>query len=468
MSGRDRSAANPARRAAFEVLRRVFEHEAWADRAFPAAAKRHGLEGRDRAQAQRLAFGAVQRRGTADHLTGSLAGRKAASLDPPVIAALRLGLFEICFSEAADHAAVDGAVELAKGGMRRGGGRRAAGAGGLVNAVLRRAAAERSELLASLSDESPARAAIAHSVPEWLAEMWWTELGAEGARSLLAAQNEAPETAMRVNTLRADPGELRREMEAAGEPVRAAGPDGPLDSPETLVWVGALGEAARAALAEGRMFAQSRGAQAVVAMLDPRPGERVLDLCAGPGVKTAAIAARMRGEGQVLAVEHDAGRAKQVEELAQRAGVVNLRVIVADAADPGFLGADLSSLDSGDEGGQGYDRVLVDPPCSDLGTLASRPDARWRKDPTTIERLAPLQAEILDAGIAALRPGGTLVYSTCTISARENEAVVAGALAAHPEMASGRRLETRPDRDRTDGFFIAALQKAQPEGAERG
>ena len=171
-------AVSPARRAAFEVLRRTFEHAAWADRAFPAAAERHGLEGRDRAQAQRLAYGAVQRRGTSDALAGRLSGRDPERLDPPVVAALRLGLFELLFSDApADHAAVDSAVELAKGGMRRGGGRRAAGAAGLVNAVLRRAARERAPLLASLTDDSPASAAIAHSVPAWLAEMWW-----DGAR----------------------------------------------------------------------------------------------------------------------------------------------------------------------------------------------------------------------------------------------------------------------------------------------
>jgi len=459
-----RAAVTPARRAAFEVLRRVFEHDAWADRAFPAAAERHQLQGRDRGQAQRLAFGSVKRRGTTDHFAGALSGRKLKSLDPPVVAALRLGLFEILFSETADHAVVDSAVELAKGGMRRGGPRRAAGAGGLVNAVLRRAAAERSELLASVSDETAAGAAIAHSVPEWLAEMWLDELGAESARSLLGALNEPSETAMRVNTLRADPAELYTELEQAGEPIEAAGESGTLYPPEALVWTGPLGEAALSALADGRMFAQSRAAQAVVEMLDPRPGERVLDLCAGPGVKTVSIAARMGGEGALTAIEKDPGRARQVEELVARAGAGNTQVVVADASDAATLGESLRSIDNG--GGerresQGYDRVLVDPPCSDLGTLASRPDARWRKDPETIERLAELQSRLLGAGIAALRPGGTLVYSTCTISARENAVVVDTALAGHPGLEETGRLETRPDRDGTDGFFIASLRKGE-------
>ena len=446
------SAATPARRAAFEVLRRVFEHDAWADRAFPAAARRHGLEGRERAQGQSLAFGAVQRRGTTDHLASELAGRRAESLDDPVVAALRLGLFEVLFSEGADHAAVDGAVELAKGGMKRGGPRRAAGAGGLVNAVLRRAVRERDRLLEALTDETPDSAAIAHSVPAWLAGMWWSELGAADARSLLRAINDPPEKAMRANTLRTDAPTLRAELEAAGEPLEGPGaPSGVLHPAEALVWSGPLGDAALTALGAGRMFAQSRAAQAVIEVLGPEPGERVLDLCAGPGVKTVAIAARLAGEGEVTAVERDPGRARQIEELVARAGAANVRVLCADARE-------------GDRRLQGYDRVLVDPPCSDLGTLASRPDARWRKDPEAIERLASVQGEILSAGIAALRPGGTLVYSTCTISARENEGVVAEALERDRGVKEARRLATRPDRDGTDGFFIAELGKAGTDG----
>jgi len=289
-------------------------------------------------------------------------------------------------------------------------------------------------------------------VPELLAEMWWAELGPEDARLLLRAVTEPPETAMRVNTLKADVAELRAELETAGEPLGVSGTshnahsDEELYPAEALVWDGPLGDAALNALSDGRLFAQSRGAQAVVEVLDPKPGERVLDLCAGPGAKTVAIAARLAGDGEVTAVEMDPGRARQVEELCERAGATNVRVLCADAAEDGA-------------GGQGYDRVLVDPPCSDLGTLASRPDARWRKDSKSIDRLAGLQARILATGIDALRPGGALVYSTCTISARENGSVVDAAVASasHRLLTEARRLETRPDRDGTDGFFIAEV-----------
>jgi 16S rRNA (cytosine967-C5)-methyltransferase len=455
---------SPARRAAYEVLRRVFEHDAWADRAFGAAAERHRLGQRERGQAQRLAYGAVQRRGTADHLIEQLSGRPAERLDPPVAAALRLGLFELLFASATpDHAATHQAVELAKGGMR--GERRARASSGLVNAVLRRAAREREELLGGLGDATAADAAIAHSYPGWLAEMWWRELGPRDARSLMAAMNVAAETTVRANSLRADPAAVEQELRDAGQ--RMPRPAGPalLAPPEALVLAGPLTEAARRLLSGGDLVAQSRASQAVVGILDPRPGERVLDLCAAPGAKTTAIAARMGNRGEVVAVEVDRGRASQLRELSARAGATAVAVVEADAA----------SADLGD----GYDRILVDPPCSDLGTLAARPDARWRKSPELIARLAELQDAILRRAARSLCPGGTLAYSTCTISTREGEERIRALLASdpaleaddlgrvHPELASSgdaRFLQTRPDRDRTDGFFIARLRR--PRGGD--
>jgi 16S rRNA (cytosine967-C5)-methyltransferase len=445
----------PQRRAAYEVLRRVFEHGAWADRAFPAAAERHGLDARERAQAQRLAYGSVQRRGTADHLIAELAGRRPSKLDPPVLAALRLGLYEIAFADATpDHAAVDQAVELAKGG---GGRRRRAGAG-LVNAVLRRAAAA-GNLLAGLDDDTPEGAAALHSFPVWLPRMWWEELGPDDARSLLAASNDPPETALRVNGLKADPADILGDLLKSGEALDRPTAPGPLSLPEAVV-VRSLTDSVRRRIADGHLVPQSRGSQAVAAVLDPQPGQRVLDLCAAPGIKTTAIAARMDNRGEIVAVERDPGRAGELRELCERLGATCVRVVEGDAAE----------VDVGD----GYDRILVDPPCSDLGTLASRPDARWRKSPELIDRLARIQEAILARGASALAPGGALVYSTCTVSVREGEDRIAGLVAgdgglepadlgeAAPELASHRDprfLQTRPDRDRTDGFFIARLER---------
>jgi 16S rRNA (cytosine967-C5)-methyltransferase len=450
------------RRAAYEVLRRVFEHGAWADRALPAAIERHRLDARQRAQAQRLAYGAVQRRGTADHLIEVLADRPVTRLDPPLVAALRLGLYELLHSGGTPtHAAVDQAVELAKSAIRSrhpGDRRRAAAAGGLVNALLRRAARERSTLLAGIDDSTPEGAAIVHSYPTWLAAMWWNEIGPDGARSLMAAMNDPPENCLRVNALKADPARFGAELIAAERGVRRPAGSGLLAPPEALLVDGPLTAGLRRRIAGGQLVAQARASQAVVSVLDPRPGQRVLDLCAAPGMKTTAIAARIQNRGEVVAVELDPGRARGLRELCRRLGASCVRVVEADAASIDVRG--------------GYDRVLVDPPCSDLGTLASRPDARWRKDPALIERVARLQGRILTRAARALDGSGALVYSTCTISMRENEQRVdeleaggrglrvEGLGDRYPELAavSDRRfLQTRPDRDRTDGFFLARL-----------
>jgi 16S rRNA (cytosine967-C5)-methyltransferase len=451
----------PARAVALGVVRSTFEDGAFTDIAFRAAADERDLEGRERAQAQRLAYGAVQRRGTADAAIARLADRPPARLDAPVAAALRLGLYELLFADATpDHAAVDQAVESVK----------AAGAGqasGLVNAVLRRAVREREALVAELlgDDSTPELAATAHSVPLWLARMWWEELGAADARSLLAACNEPAEVAARVNPARLDPAEAVSRLRAEGVEARASGAGWPLAAPELVVLEGRAGAALGQLVAAGEMTPQSRGSAAVVEVLDPAPEEHVLDLCAGPGIKTGQIAARMKDRGETISVEVDPDRALAVAEGAGRLGLRTVTVIEADAAAGPVFGE--------------FDRVLLDAPCSDLGTLASRPDARWRKSPRSIERLSALQASLLANAAAALRPGGVLVYSTCTISRRENEDRVAALLesaaagespplaiedlgARAPGLASAvdsRCLQVRPDRDRTTGFFICRLRR---------
>ena len=471
---------SPARALAFATIRATFEDGAFTERAFRTEADRLALSGRDRAQAQRLAYGAVQRRGTADVAIEKLAGRSIRLLDPPVLAALRLGLYELLFADATpDHAAVDQAVELVKSAG-------AAHAAGFANAILRRAIRERAQLTASLLDDdsTPAAAAVADSAPKWLAEMWWSELGAEAARGVLGACNEPAEVAMRVNALRTDreamlaglrdagvdahpPGRVASFTRHAGKTGNSAdgGAGWPLAAPESIVIEGRTGETVPAAIAAGELTPQSRGSAAVVAVLDPQEGDHVLDLCAGPGIKTGQIAERMGDRGEVISVELDPDRAAETAAQAIRLGLRSVTVIEADATAPGMA--------------PGFDRVLLDAPCSDLGALASRPDARWRKSPKTIQRLTEIQDELLRNAAAVLEPGGTLVYSTCTISRRENEERIAALLRASeagdvpslrlddlgalaPELsapAERRCLQLRPDRDRTTGFFIARLTR---------
>jgi 16S rRNA (cytosine967-C5)-methyltransferase len=460
--GRPR-AITPARRVAYEVIRRTFEEDAWTDRAFTAAADRMDLTGRQLAQSRWLSYGSVQRRATSDHLIARLAGRDPESIDAGALAALRLGTYELLFSDATpDHAAVDQAVELAKAGVRRDGepAGRARAAAGFVNAVLRRVVEQRDDLLVGLDDSTPEGAAVALSYPLWLVRLWWSELGSDDARALMRAMNEPAETAVRVNTLRAEPEPLAAELREAGIVVRGPGDGGLLSASDGLV-LDRTTEPVAARIETGELVPQSRGSQAVVALLDPRPGERILDLCAGPGIKTTQIAARLQGSGEIRSLELDRRRAAEIEALCARAGAGNVTVEVGDAAE-----ADL---------GSGYDRILVDAPCSDLGTLASRPDARWRKSPEQIGRLAQLQRRIVGRAARALAPGGRLVYSTCTISAAENEQVAATVVeyargldtdelgAEHPPLRlrrDHRFVQVRPDRDRTTGFFIARYRRS--------
>jgi len=421
---------SPARRCAYAVLVRVFEQGAYADEALRAEAQH--LEGRERALAMRLAYGAIQRRATLDHLIGELAERDVRRIDPPLLGALRLGLYELLYLQGSpEYATVAQAVELAKGKARAG--------HGLVNAVLRRAAREGpAKLLGGLSEGTPEQAALKHSHPAWIARLWWAVLGPAQACELMAADNEPAEVSLRVNTLLADAAEL-----AGGLPVATHG-DPRL--PEALVLEEPFDLHASPLWERGALIAQSRAAMLVSRALDPSRGERVLDLCAAPGGKATHLAALMQGQGLVVAVERDRRRAGVLSRTAQRMGADNVRVEVADAAEPRAEAP--------------FDRVLVDPPCSGLGTLQARPDLRWRMQEESLPELALAQGQILRAGADALRPGGLLVYSTCTISPDENERVIAAFLESRPDFTPvGEAQQTLPHRDRTAGFFIARLRR---------
>jgi 16S rRNA (cytosine967-C5)-methyltransferase len=450
-----KAAIAPARQCAYAVLRRVFEGGAYAEKALQGESRE--LDPRDRSLAMRLTYGTVQRSGTLDYLIEKLAGRPIKRLDPPVLAALRLGLYELLYMQGApDYAVVADAVELAKSGGR--------GGHGLVNAVLRRAGREGAqELLGTLSDETPEQAAILHSHPLWIARLWWDVLGAEQARALLAADNEPGELALRANTLRTEAAALACEL-----PVRTHGDE---TIPEALVLEEPYDIHDSPLWKAGAFQAQSRAAMLVARALSPQPEERVLDLCAAPGGKTTHLAALMQGRGQILAVESNRRRAGSLARTAERMHASNVRVDVADASHARPEGAV-------------FDRVLVDPPCSGLGVLQARADLRWRVTPESIDEMAALQARILASGAEALHPEGVLVYATCTISPTENERLITAFLQSNPSFVlddlaaefpafamsnldgtsgtgtASRCVLTLPHRDRTAGFFIARMHRS--------
>jgi len=422
------SGASPGRACAFRVLRRVSESGAFADRALHAEAA--GLDPRDRGLAMLLAYGAVQRRRTLDHVLAQLCSRPLERLDPPVLAALRLGAFELLFVEgAAEHAAVNESVELVKATGR--------GGAAFVNAVLRRVAREGRGLLDELSDDTPEGAAIVHSVPDWLAELWWRELGPAEARELLACANRPAESALRINALRA-PLDLPLPV--------SSGPAGP-ELPEGRVLHEPFDVFGSEEWRNGLVMPQSRGSMLVARMLAPQPGERVLDLCAAPGGKTTHLAALMGGEGELVAVEVHPGRAAALAQTCARMGAGNVEVSTRDGRE----------LDAGAR----FERVLVDPPCSGLGTLQSRPDLRWQDRRGQIGELVARQAALLRAGAAALAPGGTLVYSVCTISRAEGGDLVARFIAEGDRFELDDERQLLPHRDGTDGFYIARIRRRQ-------
>ena len=391
------------RAVALDVVRRVFDEGAYADRAFRVAAAE--LAGRDRAFAMQLAYGTVQRVRPLDHAIETLGRRPLRKLDPPVRAALRLGAYQLAYTDVPAHAAADETVELVRAaGLER--------AVAFANAVVRRLSEGIDGVLARLHEETPAAAALKHSYPDWIAQVWWRELGPEGARALMRRQNEPAETAVRT-------------------------PDGPkvVDRipPE---W-----------LESGYAWPQSRGSQLAGAAVGARPGERVLDLCAAPGGKATQLAA---AGAEVVAVEKRPGRARELEENAKRLRVSGLTVLHADALDlPPGLGE--------------FDRALVDAPCSGLGVLNPRPDLRWRAQP-----LPELQLGLVRAAVERVRPGGTVTYAVCTIHTVENEDVVNSLglplddLGARwPDFRHPRRPEcllTLPHVHGTAGFFVARLR----------
>ena len=399
---------SPARHAAYEVLLRVFEQDAYADRAFRSAAE--GLDERERAFAQRLAYGSVQRVRTLDHAIETLGRRPVRKLDPPVRAALRLGAYQLGYTDTAPHAAVNESVEL----VRRA---RLERAVPVTTAVLRRLTDGIGALLDSLPDGP-----LKESYPDWIHEVFVRVLGEDGALALMRAMNEPLETVVRL---------VRGDVPPGAEPTDVPGAYRVERMDEALV-------------TEGRIWPQSRGSQLAGLCVGSNDGERVLDLCAAPGGKTGQL------RGEVTAVEIDPARARELRANLDTMSRNDVTVVEADGTD---LPPELD----------GFDHALVDAPCSGLGVLAQRPDLRWRATP-----LPDLQAALLRSAAERVHPGGTIVYSVCTLDPDECEAIVdASELGVvplgeeWPAFAHPSRPEfllTLPHVHGTSGFFVARLR----------
>ncbi|HWS87028.1 MAG TPA: 16S rRNA (cytosine(967)-C(5))-methyltransferase RsmB [Pyrinomonadaceae bacterium] len=431
-----RPAVSPARRAAFEVLRRVEEDGAFA--APLLANLPGGLSAEDRGLAYELTLGVLRRQLWLDRVVEHFSERKTGKLDVPVRLALRLGLFQLrLLTRVPAHAAVNESVQLAHAeGFRS--------AAPFVNAVLRRATREPDFDPAKEIEDPLERIAVETSHPPKLVRRWAAAFGTEEAASFARANNDSAPAAFRVNTLKADPAALVERLRAEGlsvAPSRVA-PDG------WRVEGGAGASATLRGLAdEGLVYMQDEASQLVAHVLGARPGERVLDACAAPGSKTTHLAALAGDCALVVAGDLYEHRLRVVAETCARLGVKGVRPVALDAE---------AALPFADET---FDRVLVDAPCTGTGTLRHNPEIRWRLSPESFRELPAIQSRILFEAARCLRRGGRLVYSTCSVEREENEEVVAAFLQTHTDFTQTQATRTWPHRDDVDGFYVASLEK---------
>ncbi|NDG75162.1 MAG: 16S rRNA (cytosine(967)-C(5))-methyltransferase [Synechococcaceae bacterium WB8_1B_136] len=434
------------RRVAWQVLQAVAAG-AYADGALERELGRTELSVADRGLATELAYGAIRQRRLLDAWL-DLLGKVPAHKQPPKLRwLLHLGLYQLLASERVPAAAaVSTTVELAKrGGLTR----LAPVVNGLLRAFLRRQQAGQPLPLSA----DPAEAlGVRQSLPAWLADALLQWLPEAQAEAFGRACNTPPALDLRVNRLRSSREAVLQALAAAGvaaEPIPGL-PDG-------LTLTGRSGDLRLLpGYAEGHWCVQDRAAQRIAPLLDPQPGERILDACAAPGGKSTHLAELMRDQGSVLALDRGEARLRRVERNSARLGLGCIQPCHGDAA---TLAAEAPELRGS------FDRILVDAPCSGLGTLARHADARWRIDPSSIDALVVLQRQLLEGLLPLLKPGGRLVYATCTVHPRENGELIAAFLADHPGWTLRESWQLWPGAQQAgeggvggDGFFAASLQ----------
>jgi 16S rRNA (cytosine967-C5)-methyltransferase len=429
-----KSVATPARAIALRVLGDVARSGALlADRL--AAPDVEGLDTRDRAFLHELVLGTLRTRGALDHALSAVVDRTLARIDPGVLDVLRLGAYQILKMRVPDRAAVSEAVELAREGAPR--------ATGFVNAALRRLAREGAAAPPDPATDPLGWLTTAGSLPRWLAERWLDRLGPEVAHARASALLEPPAAALRLNPRRPEAAE---RVALAGVTLQALVVPG--------AFVATSGSLAPLA-SEGIVYAQDQGSQ-LVAHLAARLEGRLLDACAAPGGKTTLLG-DLGPAARVAALEVSPSRLATLAGLVRRWGAANVAVVGGDARRPPLRGP--------------FDVVLVDAPCSGLGTLGRHPDIRWKARPRDLPRHAIRQREILEGVAPLVAPGGRLVYATCSVEPEENEGVLAPFLEEHRELRvaplpgwaegfrSGPFARTLPERDGGDAFFAAVLER---------
>ncbi|HKO22276.1 MAG TPA: 16S rRNA (cytosine(967)-C(5))-methyltransferase RsmB [Candidatus Eisenbacteria bacterium] len=438
-----------AREVALQVLLAVETRSAYSDRVLETKLREAALSPKDAALVTTLVQGSIRYKALLDHHLEHLTRGGWERLPGPIRAALRLGAYQVLvLTRIPASAAVHESVELAK---RYG----HPGTAGLANAVLRRLAAGERAPLPDRDSDPAGYLAVVHSHPRWLVSRWLDRYGVEEAEQLLAADNEEPSVSVRANAHRIRVAELAKLLEAEGVGSKPGPNGGPV-----LVLEGGFVASRSPLFRDGLLSLQDEAEASVPGLLDIKAGDRALDLCAAPGGKASQMAERVAPGGRLTAVEIQPGRARALREnLVHRLRLPGIDVVLADARTAPFA--------------QPFDGVLLDAPCTGLGVLRRRADARWRKEESDIARMAALQSTLLDRAAGLTRPGGVLVYSVCSLEPEETDRVVASFLErtpafrmedARPYLPSGFAspepvLRATPHRHGTDGVFAARLRR---------
>ncbi|MDQ7040628.1 MAG: 16S rRNA (cytosine(967)-C(5))-methyltransferase RsmB [Rhodothermus sp.] len=446
---RSRKRLDPARREAVRLLMRIETDQAYANR-LTSAGLTDELEPEAGRRTTEYVAGVTRWRRWLDFLLAQVYRGRYDSIEPKLRQILRLGLYELLFTDTPPYAVLHEAVELARKLVRP-------RAGAVVNAVLRTLLRQRDFLPQPQTGDLAEDLAIRYAHPTWVVRRWLDRYGADSTEALLRYYNERPWFGVRVRTDRiarhvvlhrlAD-----RSVEAEPSPI--------LDD---FIRVRRLGPILQDRLIEkGLLTVQDESAGLIVRLLDPHPEETIVDACAAPGGKTTYIATRMRDHGRVVAFDVHPRRAELIRKAALQQGLTSIEVEAIDLRQVPERYPDLKA-----------DRVLLDVPCSGLGVLAKRADLRWHRRPEDLDELVRLQDELLEAAGRLVRPGGVLVYSTCTIEPEENEVRVRSFLARHPEftvesvepwvpaemVTEEGFFATWPPRDQMDGAFAARLRR---------
>ena len=436
-----------ARATALRVLVSCRSNGAWADAALKAQISRDGLSGPDAALCSRIVYGVMQHQMLLDFYIGAYCSQKPDHLQPPLLEILRIGAYQILFlDKIPDSAAVNTSVELAKLSKR-------GQASGLVNAVLRKIS-QNKESLPPIPDRNEIqRLSIQYSHPKWLTKRMVNLLGREEAERFLASNNQIAPLTIQVNPLKTTTENLMEELRQAGIEVRPQG-----WVPDCLELSGTGDLTALPAFREGKFLVQDPAARLVSLIAGIRPGQKVLDVCAAPGGKSLSAAFAMAGQGSIVACDLHENKLKRIQESADRLGV---DIIATQAADGREFRKEWESA---------FDVVLVDAPCSGLGIIRKKPDTRYKKA-DDLFTLPVIQSAILDNAARYVLPGGTLVYSTCTILPEENEQVTQAFLAEHTDFTldsfelpqpvgkTDGSLTLWPQRHDTDGFYICRMTR---------